>query len=233
MNYIGIKQYHRIVVLINAFITRREKWKTKHTGRMIVLLLVIVMVLTSCLGIRSDLSFQNDGSGNIALTYQISALLQELGKIGEEEKPLPFPVHKEDFLRVVNEVEGLSLTSYSRTETDETIIIKAVISFTSPELLAYIDGSEEKTIRITRQGDHTSFKQSLPVPVDEELSEDTIAMISEFFPDYKLVYVINTPRPILEYNCGELSKNKQSLTYEITILDILTIKEIKTIEVKW
>jgi hypothetical protein len=133
----------------------------------------------------------------------------------------------------VNEVEGLSLNSYSRKETEDTIIIKAVLSFTSPDLLAYLDGSNESTITVTSDGNYTLFKQRLPVPEDEELSEDTIAMISEFFADYKFVYIINTPEPIVEYNCGKLSNNKQSFTYETTILDMLTIKEIKTIEIKW
>ncbi|MBN1696840.1 MAG: hypothetical protein JW881_04945 [Spirochaetales bacterium] len=199
----------------------------------VAILVVLVCILASCVGIQSDITFKKDGSGTISLTYHFSKSFGEFGKIGEEEKPLPFPVHKEDFLEVTDNVDGLLLQSYERSESGNMIVIKAVVSFASSRLLTRLERNGEASMTVDVKGDATLFRQELPVPAETDISADTLSMIETYFADYSFVYIVNTPKPINSYNVGGVSKNRQTFTYETTMAELLTNKERAVIELQW
>ncbi|MBN2536219.1 MAG: hypothetical protein JXB88_25280 [Spirochaetales bacterium] len=200
-----------------------------------ILLIMLCISLASCIGIESDITLHNDGSGTITLTYLISPVMKELGRIGDEVKHMPLPVYKEDFEKLLLLHPGLSMKSHSVKEVDGRTIVNVTLSFQKVESLTPLGGGEDGSgsFSFQKSNDHTVFRQNLPSGEAGELDEDTIAMLTEYCSDYYFIYNIHAPRPIIEYTLGELSKDKKHLVYKTGIIDILQSKESKSIEIKW
>ena len=64
---------------------------------------MLCITLGSCISIESNIILKNDGSGSISLTYRVSPGMKELGRIGDEVKPLPLPIYKEDFEKLLDD----------------------------------------------------------------------------------------------------------------------------------
>jgi hypothetical protein len=198
-----------------------------------IVILICCISLASCIHIESDITLNNDGSGVVTLTYGVSPVMNELGRIGDEVKPFPFPIYKEDFETLMVLHPGLSLKSHSVKKVDGETRIKAVFSFRTIEALDPLGGAGENAFFYQKSDEYTVFRQELPFGGDEELDEDMIAMLKEYCSDYYFIYSIHTPRPIKEYTLGELSKNKKHLVYKTEIIDVLQSTERQQIEVKW
>jgi len=198
-----------------------------------ILLLLLCIFVSSCIDIESNISIQNDGSGSITLTYQISPVMQELGRIGDGTEPFPFPIYKEDFEKLLLMHDGLSLKSYSMKNKDEKSIVKAVILFRDVNALTPFGDGSGNSFYFKKTEEYTLFRQELPFSGIGELDEDTINMLTAYCADNYFYYRINTPKPIIEASPGDISKNRRNLVYKISIIDALVSKEKQSIIVKW
>ena len=113
----------------------------------------LFFLLGSCLGISMDISLNQNGSGTIALEYQISKSLDSLGKLDGNERWNTIPVGKADFERSIDRLPDMKLVSFSSREDKQNVTITAKMEFSSIQgLLAFLDAS----------GRHSSFSGEAP-----------------------------------------------------------------------
>lgn len=198
-----------------------------------IVIMLLCISLASCINIESDITIKNDGSGIIVLTYTVSPLVRELGRIGDEVRSLPLPIYKEDFENLLLLYPGLTLKSHSVKVIDGESRVKATLLFQNVQALTPFGGGDEDPFFFEKSGDYTIFRQNLPFGDVDKLDEDMNAMLTEYCSGHSFIYCIHTPDPIIEYSHGEISNDKKHVVYKTGIIDVLKSKKGQSIEVKW
>jgi hypothetical protein len=221
--------------------------------KLIVMLILAGMLLGSCMGVESKIKLNPDGSGKINFTYRISQMLLNMGKGAEGvegseeaegepaeggdseggESNIPLPMTKEDFEKQIEGVEGLRVLNVSQEENEKDLIISAELEFDNVENLNQSETFSEWTISYTKEGGTCVYKQLISEGNTEPADEETISMIESMFAGYELVFSVEVPKPIKEYNRGELSPDKKSVTYRIPISGMMALEERQELIVKW
>lgn len=207
-----------------------------------LLLALVVLLFSSCIGIESNVSFKNDGSSDIVFVYRISKMLTEMGG---EDTEIPLPVSEEELKASIADNPGLTLKKVSQREDDQDIYITAEIGFESIDEFTSLEDFSAMPMRLETRGGDTVFTQIISEGMgsdegseesssgDAEMEEQMQAMMQEFFQGYELIFVLNAPSPIKEYNLGELSGNGRSLTYVIPLLELTALKDETVLSVVW
>ena len=208
----------------------------EHVKRRIVLLLVALglsALFTSCIGIESRLVLRSDGSGTLVLSYKVSQFMKNID-VGREDKRLPLPLSEEDFRRTVDGIEGLRLADLQQREDEENVHIRAQLEFDSLNALNGLSREPGLGLSLAAAGEGTVFRQVIsPGTEPEELSEDSLAMIEEFFAGYELAYRVTAPAPVKRHSLGELSADGLSVSYNVTVPQLLQAAEPVILEVVW
>lgn len=199
-----------------------------------VITLLVVFLLSSCIGIESRIRINNDGSGQLTLKYRVSRLIANLESAETKGKVVPLPLSREEFERTVNSTDGLELVSYSRKEDEVDIRIEAKVNFNSIEALSAMDNRNENSFSLLSEQGNRVISQIIYAGSDGEApSRDSLEMIETFFSGYSLTFIVETPAEIYKYNLGELSADKRSVTYQISIPEMLGDTMKKIFEVAW
>ena len=105
-------------------------------------LFVFPFFFSSCFGVHTEIALNQNGSGTVTLEYQISKLLDSLGKLDGNERWSTIPVGKADFERTVDRLQDLKMLSFSSKENEKNVIISAKLEFSSIKgLLGFLDAS--------------------------------------------------------------------------------------------
>jgi len=188
---------------------------------------LLVLSLSSCIGIESQISVGSDGSGTLRLDYRISQFLRE-------DRTLPLPVSREDFQRAVSVEPGLSLVALNQREDEQDVYIDARIGFDRVEALNALGGSGQIGLSYTVEGDKHILRQRVyPGQSSQGISAESLKMIETFFQGYELSYLVSAPAPIQAHTLGELSEDRRSLRYRTTIPELLKQKDEVILEVIW
>lgn len=194
---------------------------------------VIVVLLSSCIGIESDIRIRQDGSGVLTLSYTVSQFIKNIDA-GRSEKQLPLPVNEEEFRRSADSIEGLSLTDLKEREDEENIYIQAELEFDSVEAVNALGREGQLGITLETQGATTTFRQLIyEGQQGEEITEDSLEMIETFFEGYELVYSVTVPAEVRDHTLGELSPDARTVTYTVTVPEILKTSGPLVLEVTW
>lgn len=194
--------------------------------------IIATLTLCSCIGIESQINFKKNGSGTLTFTYKISQMIKNLDTGSDEKNALPLPVSREEFNRTAEGIEGLKLLSINQREDEENIYIQAKMEFDRIESVNKI--GDQINFSLSVEGDTYIFRHIVfSARENQEVSEDSKQMIETFFKGYELSYIIDAPSQIKSYSMGELAQDKKSLTYRITIPELLTSAEDKILEIKW
>jgi len=194
---------------------------------------VIVVLLSSCIGIESDIRIRQDGSGVLTLSYTVSQFIKNIDA-GRSEKQLPLPVNEEEFRRSADSIEGLSLTDLKEREDEENIYIQAELEFDSVEAVNALGREGQLGITLETQGATTTFRQLIyEGQQGEEITEDSLGMIETFFEGYELVYSVTVPAEVRDHTLGELSPDARTVTYTVTVPEILKTSGPLVLEVTW
>ena len=189
--------------------------------------LLVVVCLSSCIGIESQIGLNQDGSGTLRLDYRISQFMRE-------DQSLPLPLSREDFQRAVNAAPGLKLISLSQREDENDIHISARLSFDRIDSLNALGDADQIGLAYSEEGGrHVLRQQVYRGSQAEGLSADSMKMIETFFQGYELSYQISAPAPIQSATGGTLSPDKRSLTYKTTIPELLRQKDEVLLEITW
>ena len=58
----------------------------------LLVLFSLSFTLLSCLSVESEITVKNDGSGTLTLSYRISRMVTEIGRLEDENTLVPLPV---------------------------------------------------------------------------------------------------------------------------------------------
>jgi hypothetical protein len=202
------------------------------TRHLIWVPVVGVLLLSSCIGIRSDIRIREDGSGSLSLSYTVSQFIKNLDA-GRSEKRLPLPVNEEEFRRVAESIEGLRLTDLEQTEDQENVHIRAELEFDSIAALNGLGRQGDLGISLETEGATGTFSQLIYAGQEEEISPESLEMIQTFFEGYDLVYSITAPAQVRRHTLGELDSEGRTVTYTTTVPEILQSTEPLVLEVAW
>ena len=197
------------------------------------IVVVIVVLLSSCIGIESDIRIRQDGSGVLTLSYTVSQFIKNIDA-GRSEKQLPLPVNEEEFRRSAERIEGLRLTDLVEREDEENVYIRAELEFDNVEAVNALGREGQLGITLETQGDTTTFRQLIyEGQQGEEVTEESLKMIETFFEGYELVYSVTVPAQVRDHTLGVLAPDGRTVTYATTVPDILRTSEPLFLEVVW
>lgn len=197
------------------------------------ILFLTVVLLSSCIGIESEILLRQDGTGVLTLSYQISQFMKNIDA-GREEKQLPLPVNEEEFVRTAEGIEGLRLTDIDEREDEENVYIRAELEFDSVDAVNALGRAGEIGITLENRGDTNIFRQVIFAGQDgEEITENSLEMLDTFFQGYDLVYSIILPTPVQSHTLGELSADGRTVTYTTTVPEILKASQPLVLEIVW
>jgi hypothetical protein len=191
------------------------------------------VLLCSCIGIDSQITLRNDGSGTLKLDYRISQFMKNLD-VAKSDWRLPLPVSREDFQRTVGSIQGLRLVSLDQREDEKDVFIAARIDFARVEAINDIGKAGQIELSFSNEGDLHVFRQQVYRGGGlEEISQESLQMVETFFEGYGLTYRVSAPAVIMRHSLGELSEDKRSVSYHTTIADLLKSREKKVLEIAW
>ena len=105
-------------------------------------LFIFPLFFSSCFGVNTEIVLNQNGSGTATLEYQISKLLDSIGKLDGNERWNTVPVGKADFERTIDRLPDLKLLSFSSKEDEKNVQINAKLEFSTIKgLLAFLDAS--------------------------------------------------------------------------------------------
>jgi hypothetical protein len=199
----------------------------------LLLPVLVVACLTSCIGIDTQISLRDDGSGSLQLDYRISQFMKNLD-VAKSDWRLPLPVSREDFQRTVGSIPGLKLVSLAQKEDERDVFISSKVDFDSVEAVNGLGKEGQIGLSYLKEGDLHVFRQQIYRGKSlEGISAESLRMVETFFEGYDLSYRVLAPVKIKSHSLGELSEDKRSVSYRTTIADLLKNGETKTLEVAW
>ena len=197
------------------------------------IVILTVVLLSSCIGIESEILLRQDGTGVLTLSYKISQFMKNIDA-GREEKQLPLPVNEEEFVRTAEGIEGLRLTDIDEREDEENVYIRAELEFDSVDAVNALGRAGQIGISLENQGNTNTFRQVISTgQKGEEITEDSLEMIETFFQGYDLVYAITVPSQVKSHSLGDLSADGRTVTYTVTVPEILKRSQPLVLEVAW
>ncbi|MCD6123245.1 MAG: hypothetical protein J7K04_15525 [Spirochaetales bacterium] len=199
----------------------------------LIFLLFGILILTSCIGVDTTISFNDNGSGKLSIQYKISKMVVNLGASNEEAPVVPLPVSEDDFKRSVEKAKGLKLLSYKQSEDENDIYIAAVIGFNRIENFKEMKGFNSMPATLKKQGDSFLFSQRIATKPEHIPDEDSLKMIDTLFKGYKISFTIKAPKEIQSHNMGNLSSDKRTLTYSIPVAELVRIGEDIYLTISW
>ena len=149
------------------------------------------LLLSSCVDIVAKARIGPDGSGDLDLSLLVSRMAVPIASLGAERRLLPFPLSKDDFARAVAGSAGLSLSSYSREEGDDSVSIKARIAFATPAALAaFLDPSGKRALYSEAGG-----RRSLRLVISEggTVDPDIAKLVDAAFASYRVSLALLLP----------------------------------------
>jgi hypothetical protein len=204
----------------------------------------LLFVFSSCLGVSVDIAFDQKGSGDVTLEYQISKAIDALGKLDGNERWNTIPVGKADFERTIDRLPGMKLTSFSSKEDNKDLIIKAKMEFDDlNSLMSFMDASG---LRSSFSGDARSGRifftlneaRAKSDPALEkliaEISETYSVKISMSFPNNGNVKITNSMGRVLADMPGSvINPSGKKVSCSLPLYGVLSAAEGINVEFQW
>ncbi|HET6486538.1 MAG TPA: hypothetical protein VFH83_08975 [Spirochaetia bacterium] len=200
----------------------------------IAVLCLVMVALTSCIGIDSRLTIRDNGSGTLLLTYRVSQIIADLGMAAGTGSVVPLPVTRADFDRALSSSGGkVRLTRFDRSEDARDITIHAELAFDSVDALAAVDSFQDADLKWSASGSQHQFSQVVAKAPRQPLSDDSKRMLDAFFEGYELSFSVQAPRPIQNATLGTLSTDRMTLSYKTSIKDAVTVSQDLVMSAQW
>lgn len=208
--------------------------KCINLGRLAILALALAS--TSCLGIDSNITIRNDGSGELKLVYRVSKMVASLDALGKEQQILPFPLTRSAFIDSLNTNPGLELRSYSQTEDQDDIITETDIAFASlPPLVAFLNAQGARTDYSEAEGVKTFSLRlflgsaSRAAPLDAEI----LKLGDAAFAPYAIKLKVSLPSPATKSGIASVAKSGLELSFADSPSEIAKKNDSTLWEFSW
>jgi len=217
--------------------------KTRLTISLTVLC-SLLLVFSSCLGVSVDIALDQKGSGDVTVEYQISKILDALGKLDGNERWNTIPVGKADFERTIDRLPGMKLTSFSSKEDKNDLVIKAKMEFEDlNSLMFFLDASG---LRSSFSGNAHSGRIFLALnearaksnPALEklitEISETYSVRLSMSFPNNGNLKITNgMGRVLTDIQGSVINPSGKKVSCSLPLYSILSSAEGINVEFQW
>jgi hypothetical protein len=193
------------------------------------LLLAIMGMFLSCVGIDANIRIMADGRVEMDLSYDISIFLDQIGKLGANERYLPLPVGQDDLVLAVRRAGG-ELLSWKRSDSADRMRIESRLSFPdTAALAAFMDPSGSKATADRADGRNRLVFQlsSGNPPADSEL-EDFVKLV---FTDYRINMAFNMPRT--PRTSSNMTVEGQRARFSMDSASLYTAQTPVLIELSW
>jgi hypothetical protein len=204
----------------------------------------LFFVFHSCLGISVDISFNQNGSGNVALEYRIPQALDALGRLDGNERWNTIPVGRADFERTMDRLSGIKLTSFSSKEDRNDHLINAKMEFENlNSLMLFIDSSglrssfsgDAKSGRIfmalngARPGNNAALEKLV-----SEISKPYSVKLSMSFPNEGRVRITdNRGLSLDELPGGVIVSSGKKVSFSLPLYSVLSAADGINAEFLW
>jgi hypothetical protein len=199
--------------------------------RVFVLSSIVILVLTSCIGIESSIEVSDDGSGRLELRYTVSRAVRNVGRAGEDDTILPLPIEREAFEEIVARDDGLSLESYERRDDEEELTVSATVAFQEPSDLNTLFG--EETVRYFQEDGTTVLQLAIYEGSDEPPDPEALDLLRTFFADYELRFQVTAPSQIQEVSTGSIGDDSRFAQVAYALHEILPQQQPVVWEIRW
>ena len=187
----------------------------------------VVFLLFGCLDSSTTVTIRSDGSGLLTLEYVIERVVFETG-VFNSDGLLPIPVAEDDFVNATTSVDGIALRRYRLTEDDDTVTVRATITFDTTDALVTFLGDD--WISIVASGDTTTWRQLL---VPARSGAEGSAYLAEDLDQYTLRFEIDPDEPITSVQGGTLLRNGDAAVAEVSLGAIVRGAQAQYLEVVW
>jgi hypothetical protein len=201
-----------------------------------VVLLLLVFLLSSCLGVKTNIDINNDGSGTIDLVYTISETFDSLGQQDGNLSQPPVPVSKSDFEKTISQIEGLSLKSYKSESDGENILVTVKLGFDNlTSLTTFFDESGQLVSYTEANGKRELVFRFNDAPGNSSASEQelfTKALEGYMFEfsvktrgNVEAAFIDQNGNTLQNVSIGNFEVQNNSVSYEVPIADLVFAKE--------
>lgn len=195
----------------------------------------LFLSLSSCIGVNSNVTIRQNGTGTIQLEYRISRMFEALGKLDGNEKQFPLPVGRTDFERTIGRVPGLTLVSYSTSQDKKDMVVKAELSFASLNaLIGFLDASGQSASLKTENGTRTMGL--LLVRGIKNVDKDLENLVRSVFDGYTIdvrFSLPSTPTVSVLGAVGQTGVAGTSARYTSPITDLVLSQEPVELRLSW
>jgi hypothetical protein len=201
------------------------------------------MALSSCLGIKADISVKANGSGQIALEYRVAGELDSLGRLDGNQRWETIPTGRADFERTMSRLPRLKLRSFSRKEEGGDLINRALIDFSRLEdLLPLLDAGGENAV-LGKQGNKTRLL--LRLARGAKTGAETLSLLETVFSGRSLELNFKVPaegelslldregKPAGEIAGAVLVNRGKELSFSIPLSRLLSLEKGLSVELLW
>ncbi len=187
----------------------------------IFLSIFTLSILSSCLTLKTDMEIYTDGSGIASLSYSVSTLASDLGEVDFENSVIPFPVMRDDYNIAAQKTDGIQIIRHNLTDDGSRYYIESEIAFDSLESFSVFSGT---LFSLEFSGDN----KILTVTVyngsgDEEVSEKTLSMVRDNFPEDFFSFSIEIPGDIIQVEGATFTGS--TVSFSILVKDLLSKKD--------
>jgi hypothetical protein len=206
-----------------------------------LLSLLIIMGMTSCLGVSADITLNADNSGTISLEYRISQAFDSLGRLDGNETRPALPVGRMDFERTIERIPGMKLLSYASRDAGTDRLVTAKLEFsTMDDLLMFMDASGQradyvpgqKKLSFALSPGNTASRTPEMNSFLSQISQGYNVAISMSFPSEGTVSVLNA-RGMASGARAIVQQQGRKVSCSLPLETVLSDEQGVTLEFRW
>ncbi len=197
----------------------------------LVIILTIMVFLSSCLTIESNLKLNANGSGNIHISYIMDKGLKGISTLGSQDEIVPLNLSEEYISEITNNNEDITYKDYKISEDEIYYRVDVTFEFETIEALNSVF-PEENSVKIERIGNETVFTQVIVGKSDEALSTETREIFKDIFKDHSFTLKVRVPGDIISIENGIKSENRLAI-YQESFIDVINNPSLNSWSIRW
>jgi hypothetical protein len=164
--------------------------KGQYTG----FVLAVLVLFTSCIGIKSGIAIRGDESGTITLEYRLARALESMGKLDGNEKWPPVPVGRVDFERTAARVPGLRVAAFSSRVEEGDLVNRVTLEFATLDALTGFLDRGGRAAALYREQGKTRLVLVLGGGGDAGIDPVLLDLVRSSSEGYNLDFSLTLPR---------------------------------------
>lgn len=192
-------------------------------------------ILCSCVDLVAGASIDSTGAGTLSFKYTVSRMVSPLASLGSESE-LPFPLTRAEYERAAANSPGLTLVSYSSSESEDDLSVTASIAFANVGALAsFLDPTGKRAIYMEEAGQRRLRLVLSTGSAKREalLDPDMSKLFEAAFSKYNLSLAFDLPSPAISADGGRITGRGAKVEYALRTEALVKSEEPVIWEIVW